>query len=262
MDIDPQRAAVDHMGKEAMRQLRGEAAALCPREAAVEIATIGQVPAVRDEAVDIDRRGEDDCPRKHVGGKPRKQALDDRRADDLVAMHRPADEDAGAGPRTMHDAQRQRRIQPGDLLANGNGDRRAGARHDRLVVKAEGFARIVAAHARPPPWKTGARQENSACGGLDLGTVASKDRAGKYRDQRAMRRQSEMAPRLPTHIAFASCAGPVSRPGCAVRRSPRPLRASAAGCSTATASDLRLPAGRARKTCLRPSAHPPSCPSG
>ena len=105
------------MGQETVRQLRGETAVFVTGEAAVEIAPVGQIPAVRDKAVDVDCGCENDRTLQIVGGQPFDQTLDDGSADDLVAVDRGAHEDAGSGLATVQYAQCQRRIKPGDLLA-------------------------------------------------------------------------------------------------------------------------------------------------
>ena len=51
VDIDAESAAVDDMGEETVRQLRGETAVFVTGEAAVEIAPVGQIPAMRDKGM-------------------------------------------------------------------------------------------------------------------------------------------------------------------------------------------------------------------
>ena len=145
--IDAERAALDHIREETMRELRGEAAALVPWKAAVEIAPIGQIAAVRGEAVDIDGGRQDHRARQGFRHQMVEQALDDGGTHDLVAMDARAHEDTRPALRPVQHFERERGIEARDLLADRNGEDFRRARCDAAIVDGEGGGRVVGTHA-------------------------------------------------------------------------------------------------------------------
>ena len=147
MHIDAERAALDHIGQETMRQLRGEAAAFVPRKAAIEIAPVGQIAAVRGEAVDINRGRQNHRTRQGFRHQMVEQALDDGRTHDLVPVDARAHEDTWPALRPVNHFERERGIETRDLLADGNGEDFRRARCDAAIVDGEGGGRVVGTHA-------------------------------------------------------------------------------------------------------------------
>ena len=139
MDIDAQRAAIDDMGEEAVRQLSGQTAMLRAGEASIEIAPVGQIAAVRGKTVYVDGRRKNDRPCQHFGRQAFEQSLDHGCADDLVTVNGSADENAGPAPRAMHHAKGKRRVQARHLLTDGNGNGRLRPRRDPAFVNDEMF---------------------------------------------------------------------------------------------------------------------------
>jgi hypothetical protein len=104
------------------------------RKAAVEIAPVGQIARMGDEAEDIgDRHQQHRAGQRFGPDQALREPLDHRRADDLVPVDRRADEHRRAGPRAMQHPHRERGCRAGRHRGDRKGDIGLRAGRDRLA---------------------------------------------------------------------------------------------------------------------------------
>ena len=137
VEVDAEIAARHHFGEEDVSELRGERSPGAARKAAVEVAPVGKVAAVADEAEGIDDRHHQQGAAGQNQRLGREQPPADGDAGQLVAMDRGADEQGLPFAPAVDDADRKRHRRAVGERAHRQVDEPAFARRHLFSTDAE-----------------------------------------------------------------------------------------------------------------------------
>ena len=102
VQVEPEVALPDDLAEQGVGQARGERPLGAAREAAVQVAAVGQAPVLDQEAGHVDHRHRDQRAAQAGEVGVVEQVAQDPDAVELVAMHRGGDEERGTGPAPHH----------------------------------------------------------------------------------------------------------------------------------------------------------------